>query len=136
MSVKAQDQESYHISASDIPWRFGVVWPVNNVLPIMVMPRHILNAITRRSYITLDQLLGPRRDAKAAHARQLAMLLMRETQPNMSLTDIGRYFRRDHTTIIHGVREARKRVRHRGGNARRQYREICLELGVEPVALS
>ena len=125
---------SLTMRAENVKWRYGMVWPVNNVVPILVMPRHILGAISRRSRITIDSLLGPRKDAKAAHARQLAMLIMRETQPNMSLTDIGRYFRRDHTTIIHGIRAARKRIR-MPGNGGRQYREICLELGVEPRGL-
>jgi chromosomal replication initiator protein len=50
------------------------------------------------------------RDRKIAWPRQLAMLLSRELTVN-SLPEIGRRFGgRDHSTILHGIRAAQKRI--------------------------
>jgi chromosomal replication initiator protein len=50
--------------------------------------------------ITREQLKGKRRTASVALPRQMAMSLMRR-QTTLSLSEIGRFFDRDHTTVIH-----------------------------------
>ena len=49
---------------------------------------------------TREQLKGKRRTASVALPRQMAMFLMRR-QTTLSLSEIGRFFDRDHTTVIH-----------------------------------
>ncbi len=53
--------------------------------------------------LTREELMSPRRSAKVARARQMAMYLARELTP-LSLTEIARDFDRDHTTVLHAVR--------------------------------
>jgi len=50
--------------------------------------------------ITRDQLKSKRRTNSVALPRQIAMFLMRR-QTTLSLSEIGRFFDRDHTTVIH-----------------------------------
>lgn len=56
----------------------------------------------------LADFLSDQRTADLAHARQGAMLVSRKRTP-YSLTVIARHFRRDHTTILHGIRAAQCR---------------------------
>lgn len=58
--------------------------------------------------ISVKSLTGRSRCPDLAHPRQEAMFRMR--QAGFSLSQIGRFFRRDHTTVMHGVRahEARQ----------------------------
>jgi len=57
---------------------------------------------------TLEELLGPRRNRTLAKARHVAMLLAR--QQGLSYPELGRAFRRDHSTVISGVRSVRRRL--------------------------
>jgi len=56
--------------------------------------------VAARYGITRDQLKGKRRTNSVALPRQIAMYLMRR-QTTLSLSEIGRFFDRDHTTVIH-----------------------------------
>ncbi len=131
MTIEPQELEINHLRAEGVPWRYGMVWPVDDVTPILVMPRHVLTVISRMTYLPVRALMGERQDRKAAHSRQLAMLLMRETQPDMGIMKIARFFAKDHNTVIHGIKAARGRIK-RTGTARKQYKQICQELGVQP----
>jgi chromosomal replication initiator protein len=54
--------------------------------------------------LTAADLRGPRRTRNTAHARQVAMYLIRTLTP-LSLTDIGAIFAgRDHTTVLSAIR--------------------------------
>ncbi|RYH01587.1 chromosomal replication initiator protein DnaA [Salipiger sp. IMCC34102] len=56
-------------------------------------------------HIRLSDLLGPKRVRNFARPRQVAMYLAK-TMTSRSLPDIGRRFgKRDHTTVMHGVRK-------------------------------
>lgn len=59
--------------------------------------------------ITLAELRGPSRQRPVAWCRQDAMLALRRA--GYSASTIGRYFRRDHTTVVHGVQAAEGRER-------------------------
>ena len=79
--------------------------------------RRIQKAIADDFGIPVEKMTMPRpsgRDCRLNtrqfhRPRQYAMLLARELTP-LSLPTLGRIFRRDHTTIIHGIRSARKRI--------------------------
>jgi|GEM_PF-695717 len=53
--------------------------------------------------VTLDELRGRVRQRRVAEARHAAMWLCCR-YGNRSTTVLGRYFRRDHTTVLHGIR--------------------------------
>ncbi len=63
-------------------------------------PESIVHVVAQHYGITREQLKGKRRTASVALPRQLALFLMRR-QPTLSLSEIGRFFDRDHTTVIH-----------------------------------
>jgi len=60
----------------------------------------IVHVVAQHYGITREQLKGKRRTASVALPRQMAMSLMRR-QTTLSLSEIGRFFDRDHTTVIH-----------------------------------
>ena len=86
-------------------------WTVVNGVPTSgnVVWRKGVTHRLRFLSMTLDELLSPRRSARIARARQLAMYLARELTP-LSLTEIARGFSRDHTTVLHAIRSVSARL--------------------------
>lgn len=63
--------------------------------------RHVLRSVARHKSVTIAELLAPSRSRHhTAHSRQLAMYLC-HTLIGGSLTDVGRYFGRDRTTVAY-----------------------------------
>jgi chromosomal replication initiation ATPase DnaA len=63
--------------------------------------------IAAKYELTVQELRGPGRFKYAAHPRQEAMWTMRQVKladgsHRFSTTQIGRYFNRDHSTVVHG----------------------------------
>jgi chromosomal replication initiator protein len=74
-------------------------------------PSAILSATARHFAIPHDDLLGKRRDARTASARQVAMYLMRN-DGRETLPEIGRVLGgRDHTTVLHGCKKIDRRLK-------------------------
>lgn len=66
----------------------------------------IVRAIALKHMISPAIIIGPRRDRAAVAARYEAMALAYQRRPDLSLSQIARYFgNRDHTTIIHAVQK-------------------------------
>jgi chromosomal replication initiator protein len=63
----------------------------------------IVQATSDVMQIPADDIKGPGRAAPVALARAVAMFVARELT-DQSLPQIGRYFGRDHTTVIHAIR--------------------------------
>ncbi|MBA2240131.1 MAG: chromosomal replication initiator protein DnaA [Solirubrobacterales bacterium] len=59
--------------------------------------------------LSLEQLLSSGRSPKVAQARQLAMYLCRQST-GMSLAQIAREFKRDHTTVMYAIRKVEGRI--------------------------
>jgi chromosomal replication initiator protein len=59
--------------------------------------------------VSREDLLSPKRTARVAHARQLAIYLSRELT-SLSLAQIAREFNRDHTTIMYAIRNVTSRL--------------------------
>lgn len=55
-----------------------------------------------------ERILSGRRDRETAHARQELCRRLHDEQ-GWSLSRIGRFLDKDHTTVLHGVRQARRR---------------------------
>ena len=74
-------------------------------------PTAILSATANHFDIPQDDLLGKRRDARTAGARQVAMYLMRN-DGRETLPEIGRVLGgRDHTTVLHGCNKIERRLK-------------------------
>ena len=56
--------------------------------------------------VPLDDLIGPSRKSEICRARFIAM--KRCYLAGYSLPEIGRYFNRHHTTVLHGIRKLRQ----------------------------
>lgn len=59
--------------------------------------------------VTLKQLRGPIRTRPIVHYRQECMAMLRD-KTDMSLPDIGRFFNRDHTTVLHALSAVERRA--------------------------
>lgn len=68
----------------------------------------IVDRISMESGISVSDILSAKRPRPIAHARQDAMLAIRE-ELDWSLPRIGRIFGRDHTTVKHGIKAAGER---------------------------
>jgi len=68
-----------------------------------ISQRKIVSEVGKYYKIKHQELIGPRRFAKVAQARQIAMYLLKK-ELDLPLTQVaGILGRKDHTTIIHGV---------------------------------
>ena len=65
-------------------------------------PELILDAVSNFYCISKDKLLSTSRVSEVAIARQIAFYLMRE-MTDMNNTEIGKFFEKDHTTVMHGI---------------------------------
>lgn len=80
-------------------------------LPISIPParwRVIAQAVALTHEVTVAELIGPRRTRLIAHARQHAFSEIRR-QTKLSLPQIGRFFNRDHSTVLSGINAHRAR---------------------------
>ena len=69
------------------------------------MPQILAAVLENYRGITADDLRGPRRQRKLIKPRHEAMLRIYLERPDLSLPAIGRFFNRDHTTILAAVRK-------------------------------
>lgn len=67
----------------------------------------IAQSLAAERGFTLDLLRNADRTKAISHARQEAMLRMVEA--GFTTTQIGRFLRRDHSTVVHGAQVARTR---------------------------
>lgn len=76
---------------------------------LVPMPRvpaisEIQAEVARHYHLKQSDMSSPARFREVARPRQVAMYLCRELTPR-SLPEIGRKFGRDHTTVIHALRQ-------------------------------
>lgn len=90
----------------------------------------ILKAVAAASGFTLEQMIGPRRGARLARARHVAVLLLSDLRPDLTMTAIGRLMgNRDHTSILHARNQARRRIANPADVSGRWYAESKARLG-------
>lgn len=65
-------------------------------------PELILDAVSNFYCVPKDKLMSSSRASEITIARQIAFYLMRE-MADMSTTEIGKFFNKDHTTAMHGI---------------------------------
>ena len=71
---------------------------------------HVIHCVDRLWKLGIESLKGPRLAKEYVYPRQLTYLLLRDYCPFKSLPEIARFMHRDHTTVLHGIRVARKRL--------------------------
>jgi len=78
-------------------------------IPLRVSMKTVVAEISEMYGVTVADLHGPSRTRAISMARQHAMFVMAD-QPHLSLPMIGKFFDRDHTTVLHGVRRHKARM--------------------------
>jgi chromosomal replication initiation ATPase DnaA len=61
----------------------------------------IITSVAAVHGIPVEAIMSPRRDRRAVDARFDAIVAVRNEHPHLSLTQLGRVFRKDHTSILH-----------------------------------
>jgi chromosomal replication initiation ATPase DnaA len=88
-----------------MPTPADLAWQRRSRTPV----REIAASVADKYGLTVDDLRGTDRTRRVAWPRQEAMAEIRRHRQDMSLPDIGRFFNRDHTTVIHALRAVAKR---------------------------
>ena len=74
-----------------------------------VTPEYIISNVAKYCNVNENDLLSATRSHKIAYPRQIAMYIMKEITL-YSLPQIGDFFGRDHSTIIHGINKIKKDI--------------------------
>jgi chromosomal replication initiation ATPase DnaA len=86
----------------------AVIAPVKQSLPdpLAHLPRSIIRRVAAQYGVTYAEVVGRDKFDHIVCARRAAILAVREAHPGYSLLKLGRIFGgRDHTTIIHALRD-------------------------------
>ena len=86
----------------------AVIAPVKQSLPdpLAHLPRSIIRRVAAQYGVTYAEVVGRDKFDHIVCARRAAILAVREAHPEYSLLKLGRIFGgRDHTTIIHALRD-------------------------------
>jgi chromosomal replication initiator protein len=73
------------------------------------MIAHVQATVAAYFEIPLHAMTGARQTHDQSHPRQIAMFLAHELT-DKSISEIGRRFNKDHTTVIHAIRAVEKRI--------------------------
>lgn len=80
----------------------------------LINPNAILNIVAEHFSISNSEILGKKRSKEIAEIRQIAMYLCR-TLTESSYPDLGKFFNRDHSTIISGVTKIQEEYKTNSG---------------------
>jgi chromosomal replication initiation ATPase DnaA len=98
------------------PWSRGsdttnsTFWQPPPALPQGQRWLRVVRAVAHACETHDGAILGRRRDRPQARARQIVYYILRE-HCQMSLAEIGRLLKRDHTTVLHGCRTVERLMR-------------------------
>lgn len=70
----------------------------------------IVSEVSQRHAVPIRCIMGPERDRRAVRARQEAMWAIRNLEAPWSYPAIGRFFGRDHTTVMWSVKAHNERI--------------------------
>lgn len=71
--------------------------------------RHIIMEVAIAHGVSYEDILGRSRARHLVAARHEAIYEVRKRRPHLSLPQIGRIFKRDHTTILHALRRMERK---------------------------
>ena len=92
-------------------WRLtarGVGFTIGTVIQpagysAMVTPPQIIATIANIVRCKPEAMLAKNKAHHISHARQIAMLIVRDCCPHWSHSQIGRHFGQHHTTVLYGI---------------------------------
>lgn len=85
-----------------------LAWLVND--DEEVPTREIVRAVSERHGVSVDLMMGGRKNRKAVDARHHAMYEILRKRPDLSVSQIAAVFDRDHSSIYAAVKRWRKRA--------------------------
>ena len=100
--------------------------PVNQPVQHRVSPRQVIDKVAKYFNLSSKDLLGTSRVKDIKNARQIAMYLM-NNDLGLSTVKIGNEFKKDHTTIMHGVSVIKGKIK-TDFNLREQVSELRSKL--------
>lgn len=74
--------------------------------------KSIIYKVATVHHVTIGDILGQRRDQFTVKARFAAIRAVSDARPDLTLPQIGKIFKRDHTSIIHALRATAKPGQH------------------------
>ncbi len=101
----------------------------------MVTPAQIIATICNIIRVKPQDMLGKNKAHHISHARQIAMLIVRDCCPYWSHSEIGRHFGQHHTTVLYGVQQAKRRIGE-GGPCKQIYLKACGAMKIAPVRIA
>ena len=81
----------------------GIIAPDDPIKHRSASPKQVIDKVAKYYNLTSKDLYGESRVKDIKNARQIAMYLMNE-QLGLSTVKIGNEFKKDHTTIMHGIK--------------------------------
>lgn len=81
----------------------GAIETVDTTKRRSVSPKQVVDTVAKYYNLTSKDLYGKSREKDIKNARQIAMYLMND-QLGLSTVKIGNEFKKDHTTIMHGIK--------------------------------
>ena len=66
---------------------------------------HILQLVSKNTDISIENIQGPIRKANLVIARRMIAHLAHKLLPERSISSIGRALKKDHSSVLHGLRE-------------------------------
>ncbi len=100
--------------------------PVNQPVKHRTSPRQVVDKVAKYYSLNAKDLLGTSRRKDIKNARQVAMFLMNKDL-ELSTVKIGNEFKKDHTTIMHGVNVIEAKIK-TDFNLREQVSELRSKL--------
>ena len=92
---------------------FNVKEILGPIEPPKITPDVITSEVSKYFSLSVDDIKGLSRTKKFVTARQVAMFLMR-TMTDMTLTEVGNYFKRDHTTVMNAISKTEQNIKGSG----------------------
>lgn len=91
------------------PIKRDYIHVASNPLPTALTVKQIITDVADAYGVAYEDVVGPRRSRKLLPARFAAYYAVATARPDYSLNQIARHFgRRDHTTILNGLRKVRR----------------------------
>ncbi|HET9850423.1 MAG TPA: chromosomal replication initiator protein DnaA [Candidatus Saccharimonadales bacterium] len=82
--------------------------------PKHINPRHIIERTARHFHVSMEDILGPKRDKDIVVPRQIAMYILR-SELHLSFPKIAHELgRKDHTTAIHSIEKIEREMSYEG----------------------
>jgi chromosomal replication initiation ATPase DnaA len=76
----------------------------HNIIGCRTEAREIIMRVAKWRGVQFEAIIGPRRTRHIVAARFEAIRAVADARPDLSLPQLGRIFKRDHTSIIHALR--------------------------------